>query len=123
MNRIEYIAVVAGLIVGYLIVNNYLSRPKVQNSTKKNPDSSNQVMEEDFTNKGVVHWSITLDVSSTATVDEIRKAYKTQMKMYHPDKVAALGNELKELAERKSKDINIAYKRAMNDRGIGEQFW
>jgi len=30
-------------------------------------------------------------------------------KKYHPDKVASLGDEFKELAERKFKDINEAY--------------
>lgn len=31
------------------------------------------------------------------------------MQSYHPDKVASLGDELKELAEKKTKDINEAY--------------
>jgi len=31
------------------------------------------------------------------------------MKEYHPDKVAGLGAELRELAERKAKEINMAF--------------
>jgi DnaJ like chaperone protein len=33
------------------------------------------------------------------------------MKEYHPDKVAALGVELRELAEAKAKAINSAYEK------------
>ena len=34
-----------------------------------------------------------------------KKAYKQKMKDYHPDKVAKLGEELQELALKKSKEI------------------
>jgi DnaJ-domain-containing protein 1 len=50
-----------------------------------------------------------LGVSRDATEEEIRDAYRQQMREYHPDKVAHLGKELRELAERKAKEINIAY--------------
>ncbi len=43
------------------------------------------------------------------TKAEIKKAYRAMAKKYHPDKVASLGDEFKELAERKFKDINEAY--------------
>lgn len=41
--------------------------------------------------------------------DEIRRAYRERMKEYHPDRVAGLGSELRELAERKAKEINMAF--------------
>jgi uncharacterized membrane protein YhaH (DUF805 family) len=40
----------------------------------------------------------------------IRKAYKAKMGRYHPDKVSLLGIEIRELADRKSKQINEAYR-------------
>lgn len=40
----------------------------------------------------------------------IRKAYKEKMSQYHPDKVSQLGIEIRELADRKSKQINKAYR-------------
>jgi len=49
--------------------------------------------------------------------EEIRRAYRVLMSQYHPDKVAALGDELKEVAERKSKEITLAYREAMQARG------
>lgn len=39
------------------------------------------------------------------------------MRQYHPDKVASLGPELRDLCECKTKEINIAYDRAMAERG------
>ena len=58
-------------------------------------------------------WFAVLKVAPSASVDEIRRAYKLQMSQYHPDKVAALGAELRELAERKTKDITEAYRQGM----------
>lgn len=50
-----------------------------------------------------------LGVRPGATHDEIRDAYRTQMKLYHPDRVADLGPELQQVAHRKSLDIQRAY--------------
>lgn len=50
-----------------------------------------------------------LGVSRGATFEEIKKAYRTLSMQYHPDKVAHLGNEFKEVAEEKMKEINAAY--------------
>jgi DnaJ like chaperone protein len=35
------------------------------------------------------------------------------MSEYHPDKVAHLGDEIREIAARKSKEINAAYEEAI----------
>jgi curved DNA-binding protein CbpA len=50
-----------------------------------------------------------LGVSANATIEEITAAYKKMAQMYHPDKVASLALEFRELAERRMKEINIAY--------------
>jgi len=60
-------------------------------------------------------WEI-LEVSPTATPDEIRQAYRQRMSEYHPDKVATLGPELRELAARKAQQINAAYDEACRAR-------
>lgn len=51
-----------------------------------------------------------IGVRPNATQDEIKKAYRSRIQEYHPDKVAALGNELKKVAEEMTKRINQAYR-------------
>ena len=50
-----------------------------------------------------------LGITSDATNDEINAAYKRMAQLYHPDKVATMAPEFRELAERKMKEINSAY--------------
>ncbi|HEX2865577.1 MAG TPA: DnaJ domain-containing protein [Ignavibacteriales bacterium] len=50
-----------------------------------------------------------LGLRGKVTKSEIRKKYIDEMAKYHPDKVASLGEELIDLAERKTKEINMAY--------------
>ena len=44
------------------------------------------------------------------TIEAARMAYRQRMAEYHPDKVAHLGPELRELAERKATEFNLAIK-------------
>ena len=52
-----------------------------------------------------------LGASRGASLEEIKAAWRRQMALYHPDKVATLGAELRVLAERKTKELNAAYER------------
>jgi DnaJ domain len=58
-------------------------------------------------------WKI-LEVPKGASLSQIKKAYRVQMLLYHPDKAAHLGRDLQELAERKTKEINWAYELVTN---------
>jgi DnaJ domain len=58
-----------------------------------------------------------LTVAPTASAAEIRAAYKQLISKYHPDKVESLGQELKDLAERKTQEITRAYRDAMRAQG------
>ncbi len=51
-----------------------------------------------------------LGIARPASRQEIRAAYLARMKEYHPDKVAHLGEDLRELAEAKTREIQRAYK-------------
>jgi len=53
---------------------------------------------------------ITLGVSHNASWEEISSAYRKMAKMYHPDKVAGLAPEYQEIADKRMKEINSAYK-------------
>ena len=50
-----------------------------------------------------------LDVSPSATLDEISRAYKERMSKSHPDKVSHLSQELQDKARELTLKINEAY--------------
>lgn len=52
-----------------------------------------------------------LGVPPQASQSEIRSAYRRLAGQYHPDKVAHLGKEFQELAEKRFKEIQNAYER------------
>jgi preprotein translocase subunit Sec63 len=53
-------------------------------------------------------WAV-LGVPRGATRDEIARAYREQLKRYHPDRVADLGPELQQVAHRKTVELQRAY--------------
>jgi len=56
-----------------------------------------------------------LGVPHDATQDAIHAAYRREMSNYHPDKVAHLGTELQEFAQRKALEINRAYQKLVRE--------
>ena len=59
-----------------------------------------------------------LGVEPTATDDEVRKAYRQMALKHHPDRVAALGEDVRKAAERKFQEINEAKERIYRARGL-----
>ena len=59
-----------------------------------------------------------LGVSPSATDDEVRKAYRRLALQHHPDKVAALGEDVRKAAEKKFQEINAAKERIWKARGL-----
>ena len=54
-----------------------------------------------------------LNVPKGASSEEIKKAYRELANKYHPDKVLHLGEEFRELAEKRFKEIEEAYRKLM----------
>ncbi|MCQ2307572.1 MAG: TerB family tellurite resistance protein [Bacteroidales bacterium] len=59
-----------------------------------------------------------LGIDSSATDDEVKKAYREMAKKNHPDKVAYLGDDVRKAAEQKFQEINEAYDNIKKQRGI-----
>jgi DnaJ like chaperone protein len=52
---------------------------------------------------------VVLGVPPDASIDEIKQAYRKLAGQYHPDKVSHLGEEFRQLAEIRFKEIQKAY--------------
>lgn len=131
MSGTELLIIILGLCIGYWVVAKLVGNDKVkpkQQRSQSRPESEarrhqEQADREDRDRQqnqakepGTSTWHEVLKVSPNAGTQEIRRAYKSLMSQYHPDKVASLGPELKELCERKTKEINTAYDQAMTER-------
>ncbi len=59
-----------------------------------------------------------LEVSPNATVEEIKKAYRSMARKHHPDKVSYLGEDIRKAANEKFQKINEAYEKIKKERGF-----
>ena len=59
-----------------------------------------------------------LGVSPNATDAEVKCAYRNLALNHHPDKVAALGEDVRKAAEKKFQEINNAKERIWKARGL-----
>ncbi|HOS83874.1 MAG TPA: TerB family tellurite resistance protein [Bacteroidales bacterium] len=59
-----------------------------------------------------------LEITSEASDEEVKKAYKKMAVKYHPDKVSNMGEEVQKSATEKFKKINEAFDRIKKQRGI-----
>jgi hypothetical protein len=63
--------------------------------------------------RGESPWFYVLGLSPSATIDEIKQAYKVQVKQNHPDRVHKMSPLFRELAEAETKKLNAAYEEAL----------
>ena len=59
-----------------------------------------------------------LEIDKSATINEIKKAYRRMAKKYHPDKVIHLGKEHQKGAEEKFRQVQEAYETIQKERGF-----
>ena len=65
------------------------------------------------------NWAYTaLEITPSATNEEVKKAYRRMAMKYHPDKVANAGEEIRQQATDKFRAINEAYEHIKQLRGI-----
>jgi DnaJ like chaperone protein len=59
-----------------------------------------------------------LEVESTTSIEDIKKAYRRLAVLHHPDKVHHLGADFQKDAQEKFKQINEAYDQIKKERGF-----
>lgn len=59
-----------------------------------------------------------LEIKPEASDEEVKKAYRKMAVKYHPDKVAYLGDDLKNQANEKFQQLNAAYDKIKKARGL-----
>ncbi|QIL21375.1 J domain-containing protein [Thermomonas sp. HDW16] len=106
MTFLEGLVVASGLAIGYWLVSVF---------TKSSDDYDEApVGYPDDPGAGVADapWHEVLGVSEWASDEDVAAAYREKIGQYHPDKVATMGPEIRELAERKARQVNEAYRDA-----------
>lgn len=59
-----------------------------------------------------------LEIPESASNDEVKKAYRTMAKKYHPDRIQHLGEDMIKQAEEKFRKVQEAYDGICKERGI-----
>jgi len=59
-----------------------------------------------------------LEITTQATDEEVKRAYRDMAKKHHPDKVAHLGEDIKKSATEKFQKINAAYEEIKKQRNL-----
>jgi len=122
MSGPEFLVILFGLFVGYWLVSKFSGNAAEQKKVKPDPDlqqagsrAESNEGDERPSSSPILLWHEVLQVPQHSSAEDIRRAYKTLMSQYHPDKVASLGPELKVICEQKTKEINVAYDQAMKE--------
>ena len=81
-----------------------------QDAQEENAGDDEPEIEEDFNHKDD-HFFQVLKISEDSPRDfnSIKSTYRKKIAQYHPDKVSAMGPEIRDVAEQKAKEINEAY--------------
>jgi hypothetical protein len=121
MSPAEILVSAICLVVGYWLVNTLMQKGPTVRGEKSKPSAGPQAPPPGA-HAGApppraatdsTAWHEVLGVARSATHAEVAAAYRARISEYHPDKVAKMGIEIRAVAERKSKQINIAYAEAL----------
>lgn len=122
----EFSVIIGCGLIGFFVVSAFLEHRRVNNdaSRQERAEADSERTEEDGgpedgpTAKPASErsWWEILGVSKEASPDDIKTAFRKEIARYHPDRVEGLGRELRELAEKKAKEINWAYAAAKRER-------
>ena len=116
MSPSEIGAIVAGLVIGFWLVNRMLggnAGEKPDHTGSPDVASTGDRRSIEAADDARRPWWVVLEVPRISTREEIARAYRRKISDYHPDKVAQMGAEIRALAERRSKEIDAAHDEAI----------
>ncbi len=74
------------------------------------PEEEQELIQDEFKfNFTDLKYAETLGLKEPFSLKDIKPSYRKIIAQYHPDRVAAMGEEIQEVAEKKAKEINRAY--------------
>jgi len=106
MSLTQIVVILAGLFAGYRLVG-YMLSPGTGDDDKRTPEDAGSDTPQPQ------RWYEVLEVSESASREEITRAWRQKLAQYHPDKVATLGDDIRAVAEEQTKRINAAYEEAL----------
>ncbi|GLQ48993.1 DnaJ family molecular chaperone [Dyella flava] len=115
MTALDMVVIAAGLLFGYRLVSNYLS-PHVDEGPASSRKDNNRRPDQKLLEPEPSAWFVVLGVAEDADKADIERAYRIKISQYHPDKVAQMGDDIRQLAETRCKEINAAYEMALKGR-------
>ena len=80
-----------------------------ESTEEKTDDSFASVKNESDTDQEELLFAETLGVEKPFEEEKVKAVYRKLIAQYHPDRVSAMGPEIREVAEQKAKEINEAY--------------
>lgn len=113
MTATEIAVIAVGLLLGYWLVSFFLKSGRAAPPRADAP--ATQPLTEPMA--GPAPWHTVLQLAPDATTEEIRAAYYRLAEQYQPDKVQALGPEIRELAASRLAEIDTAYQEALRHAG------
>jgi DnaJ like chaperone protein len=99
-----YPVVLTLFFFGYWLVS-YFMRDR---GAKPGPDAGSTVISPDSESDEQRNARI-LGLTNPYSVDDIKSSYRAMLAQYHPDKVNHLGEEIRSVADRKTREIMEAY--------------
>ena len=99
--------VVIGLVLGHLYDIGLFNRVAAATPPTATPATSD------------VDPYTTLGVSASSSDADVEQAWRRKMSEYHPDRVANAAEEIRNLAEQRAREINVAYETIQQQRRKG----
>ena len=80
-----------------------------EKTISKEADEKKKKEKINFTSFEDISFGKILEIDDLMDYEKIKASYRKKIAQYHPDRVGALGPEIREVAEKKAKEINEAY--------------